>query len=131
MPRSLPSSSALPHRPLRLITGAAIGLGIAAIIALVLWSIATTAASEPGAGSRVDVLHLLVMTATQAGLTVVLSLFVGVAVAWALNRLRFPGRDLIVGLFASAIVTPGIIVAFGLLAIWGRAGWVADLTGFQ
>src|SRR5690606_2175541 len=55
----------------------------------------------------------------------------GIAVAWALNRLRFPGRDLIVGLFASAIVTPGIIIAFGLLAVWGRAGWVADLTGFQ
>lgn len=131
MPRSLPSSSALPRRPLRLVAGAAIGLGIAATIALVLWSIASTAATEPGAGSRVDVMHLLVMTATQAGLTTVLSLAVGMAVAWALNRLRFPGRDLIVGLFASAIVTPGIIVAFGLLAIWGRAGWVADLTGFQ
>jgi thiamine transport system permease protein len=111
--------------------GAAIGLGIAATIALVLWSIASTAATEPGGGSRIDVMHLLVMTATQAGLTTMLSLAVGMAVAWALNRLRFPGRDLIVGLFASAIVTPGIIVAFGLLAIWGRAGWVAELTGFQ
>jgi len=131
MPRSQPSSSGLPHRPLRLFAGAGIGLGIAGIIVLVLWSIASTAATEPGAGSRVDVPHLLVMTATQAGLTMVLSLAVGMAVAWALNRLRFPGRDLIVGLFASAIVTPGIIIAFGLLAIWGRAGWVADLTGFQ
>lgn len=131
MPLSLPSSSALPRRPLRLAAGAAIGVAIAATIALVLWSIASTAANEPGAGSRVDVMHLLAMTSIQAGLTTVLSLAVGMAVAWALNRLRFPGRDLIVGLFASAIVTPGIIIAFGLLAIWGRAGWVAELTGFQ
>lgn len=131
MPLSLPSSSALPHRPLRLAAGAAIGLGIAGLIVLVLWSIATTAAAEASTPSRVDVPGLLVMTSTQAGLTMVLSLAVGIAVAWALNRLRFPGRDLIVGLFASAIVTPGIIVAFGLLAIWGRAGWVAELTGFR
>jgi len=131
MPRLLPSSSALPYRPLRLAAGAAVGIGIAGLIVLVLWSIATTAASEPGGQSRVDVPGLLVMTATQAGLTTVLSLAVGIAVAWALNRLRFPGRDLIVGLFASAIVTPGIIVAFGLLAIWGRSGWVAELTGFR
>jgi thiamine transport system permease protein len=132
MPQSLPSSNSLPHRPLRLFAGAAVGVGIAGLIALVLWSIASTAATEPGTGgSRVDVVGLLVMTSTQAGLTTSLSLAVGIAMAWALNRLRFPGRDLIVGLFASAIVTPGIIVAFGLLAIWGRAGWVAELTGFQ
>jgi thiamine transport system permease protein len=132
MLRSQPSSNTLPHRPLRLFAGAAIGVGIAGLIALVLWSIASTAATEPAAAaSRVDVPALLVMTATQAGLTMVLSLLVGMAVAWALNRLRFPGRDLIVGLFASAIVTPGIIIAFGLLAVWGRAGWVAGATGFQ
>lgn len=132
MPLSPPSSSALPLRPLRLLAGAGIGLGIAALIVLVLWSIVATAATEPGTTtSRIDVPGLLVMTTIQAGLTTILSLLVGIAVAWALNRLRFPGRDLIVGLFASAIVTPGILVAFGLLAIWGRAGWVADLTGFQ
>ena len=115
MPRSLPSNSARPRRPLRLLAGAAVGIGIAGLIVLVLWSIAATAATEPGTGtSRVDVIGLLVMTGTQAGLTTILSLCAGIAVAWALNRLRFPGRDLIVGLFASAIVTPGIIIAFGV-----------------
>jgi thiamine transport system permease protein len=67
------------------------------------------------------------MSGTQAGLTTILSLTVGAALAWALNRLRFFGRDLVVGLFASAIVTPGILVAFGLLAVWGRAGLVNDV----
>lgn len=132
MPHWQPSSSALPRRPLRLAAGAVIGAGIALLIVLVFVSIATTAATEPATGtSRIDIPWLLVTTSIQAGLSTVLSLIVGIAVAWALNRLRFPGRDLIVGFFASAIVTPGILIAFGLIAVWGRAGWVADLTGFR
>jgi thiamine transport system permease protein len=115
-------SSNLPYRPLRLLAGAGLALAIAALVILALLAIvgAATGASQ----SSVDIWRLVVMTATQAGLTTVLSLAVGIALAWALNRLRFPGRDLVVGLFASAIVTPGLIVAFGLLAVWGRAGWV-------
>ncbi len=100
-------------------------LAIAGTVALILRAILTTAAEVPQAPSHtVDLWHLVSMSTIQAGLTTVLSLIVGTALAWALNRLRFPGRDLIVGLFASAIVTPGLIVAFGLLAIWGRAGWI-------
>src|SRR5690606_27810480 len=92
---------------------------------LVLWSIAATAGDEPtSARTAIDVRHLLAMTSIQAGLTTILSLVVGTGLAWALNRLRFPGRGLIVGLFASALVTPGIVVAFGLLAVWGRSGWI-------
>lgn len=123
LPRS--SKLGLPYRPLRLIAGAGIALAIALLVALVLLAILGTAAAEPASRkSSVDLWHLVSMTSIQAGLTTILSLLVGIALAWALNRLRFPGRDLIVGLFASAIVTPGLIVAFGLLAVWGRAGWI-------
>lgn len=115
----------LPPRPLRLIAGGTLALAIAALIALVLWSILAAASVEPPtAALPVDIMHLLRMTTIQAGLTTVLSLLVGTALAWALNRLRFPGRGLVVALFASAIVTPGIIVAFGLLTVWGRNGWI-------
>lgn len=114
----------LPDRPLRTLSGAAVALAIAALVAMVLWAIFTTASDSTAQPPRVDVWHLVAMTTIQAGLSTVLSLLVGVALAWALNRLRFPGRDLVVGLFASAIVTPGLIVAFGLLAVWGRAGWI-------
>src|SRR5687768_2213574 len=115
----------LPPRPLRLLAGGALALTIAGLIALVLWSILAAAAAEPAtAALPVDIMHLLRMTTIQAGLSTVLSLLVGVALAWALNRLRFPGRGLVVALFASAIVTPGIIVAFGLLTVWGRSGWI-------
>ncbi|WP_172124099.1 MULTISPECIES: hypothetical protein [unclassified Devosia] len=113
----------LPPRPLRIATACLLALAIAGLIALVLWSI-LAAATDAAATSRIDIAHLLRMTSIQAGLTTVLSLLVGTALAWSLNRLRFPGRDLLVAFFASAIVTPGMVVAFGLLAIWGRNGWI-------
>lgn len=123
------NSLALPRRPQRIAAGVGLALAITLIIGLILYSIAAAAAVETGgARSGVDLWHLLRMTTIQAGLTTFLSLIVGIALAWALNRLRFFGRDLAVGLFASAIVTPGIIVAFGLLAVWGRAGWIASVT---
>lgn len=122
----MPRSSSLPHRPLRLVAGAALALSIAGLVILVLVSILRAATGAPG--SSVDVWRLVVMTTTQAALSTVLSLAVGIALAWSLNRLRFPGRGLIVGLFASAIVTPGLIIAFGLLTVWGRAGWINEAS---
>ena len=100
---------------------------IAGLIGTMFWSI-LSAASGSAAGSGSDIGYLIYITILQASLSTVLSLIVGIALAWALNRLRFPGRDLLVGLFASAIVTPGIIVAFGLIAVWGRAGWLGGLN---
>lgn len=127
MPRS--SDLALPRRPLRLAAAAAIALLITALVVAVLSAIAGAASEQiGGTTSRIDVWHLLRMTSVQAGLTTVLSLVTGIALAWTLNRLDFPGRGVLVGLFASAIVTPGIIIAFGLLAVWGRTGWVAEAT---
>ena len=117
----------LPHRPARIASATLLALAIAALIALVFWAI-LDAATDAGGSSRVDIPHLLRMTAIQAGLTMVLSLLVGMALAWALNRLRFFGRDLVVGLFAAAIVTPGMVVAFGLLSIWGRNGWINQVS---
>ncbi|MBD8067319.1 hypothetical protein IC608_17755 [Devosia sp. PTR5] len=113
----------LPRRPWRLIMASVLALAIAGLIAAVLWSI-LAAAREGGGASRVDIFHLLRMTALQAGLTMVLSLVVGLALAWSLNRLRFWGRDLVVALFSSAIVTPGMVVAFGILTVFGRNGWI-------
>ncbi|WIY52293.1 thiamine/thiamine pyrophosphate ABC transporter permease ThiP [Devosia sp. YIM 151766] len=117
----------LPRRPLRIALATGLSLAIAALIAAVLWAI-LAAATDASGHSRVDIPHLLRMTSIQAGLTTVLSLAAGMAIAWSLNRLRFPGRDLVVGLFAAAIVTPGMVVAFGLLSIWGRNGWINQIS---
>jgi len=117
----------LPHRPYRIAAATALSLFIAGLIAAVLWAILAAAGDSAGT-SRIDIPHLLRMTSIQATLTTVLSLGVGTAIAWSLNRLRFVGRDLVVGLFAAAIVTPGMVVAFGLISIWGRNGWINQLS---
>ncbi|MEO8881971.1 MAG: hypothetical protein ABI377_00905, partial [Devosia sp.] len=102
-----------------------VAVAVAALVVLLFRSIIVAASTQAaGMSGSVDIGHLLRMTAIQAGLSTVLSLIVGVALAWALNRLRFFGRGLVIGLFASAIVTPGLIVAFGLLTVWGRSGWI-------
>jgi thiamine transport system permease protein len=115
--------NSLPFRPYRIAGAAGVALAVAGLIVSVLVVI-TSAAGDAGGSSRVDIWHLVRMTSVQAGLTTVLSLIVGTAVAWSLNRLRFIGRNLVVALFASAIVTPGMVVAFGILSIWGRNGWI-------
>lgn len=122
MPRY--ADSVRPSRPLRLLGGAAIALSVAGLIVLLLWSILAAASDQFGDSPAVDIGYLIYISTLQASLSTVLSLAAGIAIAWALNRLQFPGRTLVVGLFASAIVTPGIVVAFGLLAVWGRAGWL-------
>ena len=123
MPLS-PHSSNVPPRPLRRLAGAAVAFGIAALVVAVLVTLLAAASDAAPVSRQPDIVHLVLMTGIQAGLSTGFALIVGVALAWALNRLRFPGRDLIVGLFATAIVTPGLVLAFGLLAVWGRAGWV-------
>jgi thiamine transport system permease protein len=125
LPRS--AERRLPHRPLRLAGGAAAAFAIAALIATLFWSILGAAAGGQGGGAGADIGYLIYITTLQASLSTALSLLVGIALAWALNRLRFVGRTLVIGLFAAAIVTPGLVVAFGLLAVWGRSGWLGGL----
>lgn len=128
MRRLLPSSDPRrPARPFRLLAGTALALGILALITALLLAILGTSDDGAAAPSRIDLGRLVIMTSVQAGLTTLLSLIVGIALAWALNRTRFVGRNLVIGLFSAAIVTPGLVVAFGLLAIWGRSGWVTGL----
>ena len=119
-----PLTQTLPPRPFRLAGGAAVALAIAALIVTLFWAILAAAAAAATSAAHLDLGYLIYITTLQAALSTVLSLLVGIALAWALNRLRFPGRGLVIALFAAAIVTPGLVVAFGLLDVWGRAGWL-------
>ncbi|MFP1630871.1 thiamine/thiamine pyrophosphate ABC transporter permease [Zhengella sp. ZM62] len=67
-------------------------------------------------------------TLWQAALSTLLSVLPAVLVARALFRHRsFPGRGLILGLFALPLAIPGIVAALATLMLYGRAGLLAPV----
>lgn len=75
-------------------------------------------------------LHRVVgFTFWQAGLSTLLSVGPGVAVARALaRRERFPGRTWLVRLFGLPLVVPSIVAVFGVIAVYGGSGWLNALA---
>ncbi len=72
---------------------------------------------------------LLKFTLYQAFLSTILSLVVGVLIAWALaHQSHFRGRGILVALFSSSLVLPTLVVVFGLIGIFGRNGYLNELT---
>ena len=66
-------------------------------------------------------------TLWQAALSTSLAILPAILVARALSRHpRFPGRALLLRVFAVPLGLPAIVAALGLLALYGRAGFVAD-----
>ena len=115
----------LAWRPGRRLAGAALAAAIAVLIAALLVALWVAGQRFPTIGSNVtDIGRLLVMSGLQAGLSTALSILAGLVLAWTLDRLRFPGRGLVVGLLSTALVMPSLVIVSGLLAIWGRSGWV-------
>lgn len=71
-------------------------------------------------------LGIVRFTLFQALFSTLLSVVPAVFVARALSRQpNFPGRDLLLRLFAVPLAIPAIVAAFGVLALYGRAGLLA------
>jgi thiamine transport system permease protein len=69
-------------------------------------------------------------TLVQAVLSALVSVVAAIPVARALARRRFVGRRLFVALMGAPFILPVIVAVLGLLAIFGRAGWLnAGLEG--
>ena len=63
-------------------------------------------------------------TLLQAFLSAVVSCLAAIPVARALARRRFKGRALFISLMGAPFILPVIVAVMGLLAIFGRAGWL-------
>lgn len=69
-------------------------------------------------------------TLWQAFLSAILSCLCAIPVARALARRRFKGRSTFISLMGAPFILPVIVAVTGLLAIFGRAGWLnAALAG--
>lgn len=72
---------------------------------------------------------LLQFTLFQATLSTLLSIMIGTVLAWSLaHQSHFFGRKLLVAIFSSSLVLPTLVVVFGLLSIYGRNGWINNLS---
>ena len=113
----------------RKIAGIILALFISALIIAIFLALLNAVTIIPNSSISIaqDIVYLVRTSAFQATLSTIFSLFIGIMIAFSLNRLHFFGRNLIVALFASAIVTPAIIIALGIISVWGRAGLISDI----
>ncbi len=103
-------------------------VGVAAAVAIPGLILVTTLAifwvAEPGSGLGSSDWAAVRFTLWQATLSAVFSVALAVPVARALARQRFPGRGILVTLLGAPFLLPVIVAVFGLLAVFGRGGFV-------
>ena len=82
--------------------------------------------------------RIILFTTLQASLSTIISLVLGAILAWSLShRRQFAGRKLLIALLSLSMVLPSLVVAFGLISVLGRNGWVnqvlesLNLPGFD
>ncbi|WP_026042357.1 thiamine/thiamine pyrophosphate ABC transporter permease ThiP [Pantoea sp. A4] len=74
--------------------------------------------------------HVLFFSFSQALLSALLSVIPAIFIARALWRRRFPGREWLLRLCAMTLVLPVLVAVFGLLTVYGRVGWLAQLCQY-
>ncbi|MBM3520577.1 MAG: thiamine/thiamine pyrophosphate ABC transporter permease ThiP, partial [Alphaproteobacteria bacterium] len=98
------------------VAGGAVTLGLAPVFLLGLG----------GEGLAIDdyFAGILKFTLLQAFLSTFFSLLLGLPVALALARRRFPGREFLIRLLALPLSLPAIVGVLGILTIFGRSGFL-------
>jgi molybdate transport system permease protein len=109
-----------------------VAVGIAAVIAAVLalplvalavrapWSELPSILAEPGVR---DALRLSLIVSAWA---LLLSVLLGLPLAWAIARVSFPGRRVVRAVLTLPMVMPPVIAGIGLLVAFGRRGLVGQ-----
>ncbi|MEL6584807.1 MAG: thiamine/thiamine pyrophosphate ABC transporter permease ThiP [Pseudomonadota bacterium] len=100
------------------------------VVALTVGAVIPLMLSAEGAGRLVAAdWAILRFTLFQAALSAALCTLAAIPLARALARRDFPGRSLVLTLLGAPFLVPVIVAVLGLLSVWGRAGWVSEITG--
>lgn len=107
------------------------GLIAAAMVGVLVFGslAAVTARADAGVGLRASDWAALRFTVGQAILSALFSVILAIPVARALARRDFKGRRALVTLLGAPFILPVIVAVLGLLAVFGRAGWISSLLG--
>lgn len=106
----------------------AVGLA-AAIVVLLLAPLGALGLSFEGLSLTGAELAALRFTLLQAVISAGLSVALAVPVARALARRQFFGRGVLIATLGAPFILPVIVAVLGLLAVFGRAGWVNGVLG--
>lgn len=80
-----------------------------------------------GMANNTYLLRVIRFSLYQALASTVLALLSAIPVALALSHKPvFPGRSLIVSLFSLSLVIPTIVAIYGIVAVFGRTGWLNE-----
>ncbi|MDF1726280.1 MAG: thiamine/thiamine pyrophosphate ABC transporter permease ThiP [Sulfitobacter sp.] len=117
----------MAHRPVALSTRGGITAALF-VVAVILAALAAVAArAEWGRGLSPSDWAALRFTLWQAFLSALFSVLLAVPLARALARRTFPGRQVLVTLLGAPFILPVIVAVLGLLAVFGRGGWINAL----
>ncbi|MEP2029811.1 MAG: thiamine/thiamine pyrophosphate ABC transporter permease ThiP [Paracoccaceae bacterium] len=98
---------------------------VAALILGTLMAVALRA--EVGAGFGASDWAAVRFTVSQALVSATLSVVLAIPVARALARRQFVGRNVLVTLLGAPFILPVIVAVLGLLAVFGRSGWISQV----
>lgn len=114
-----------PIRPIHFILG---GSAFALLLLLTLGTVAAlwyraeiTSSLTPADWAAIR------FTITQALASAVISVIVAIPTARALARRNFRGRKFILTLMGAPFILPAIVAVLGILAVWGRSGYISDV----
>ncbi len=115
----------------RLAPGLAAAVLAAGLAVGAIWAVAAEAGGLdlPALLGDTYVRGVTLFTLKQAALSTLLSCLLGLAAARAVHRRTGPRGARALHLLASlALVMPTTVAAIGIVSVWGRAGWVADVA---
>ncbi|OLE96687.1 MAG: molybdenum ABC transporter permease subunit, partial [Cyanobacteria bacterium 13_1_20CM_4_61_6] len=82
-----------------------------------------------------EIRDALMLSLRVAILATVLNALIGVPLAWALARRRFPGRALLDLLVTMPLILPPTVTGYYLIVLFGRRGWLGgplyQMTGWS
>jgi molybdate transport system permease protein len=106
-----------------------VSLPLVALLIRAPWTDVASSLRGAGAGEALRLSIVVSVTAT------ILSVLLGVPLAWILARTRIPGRSVLRAVVVLPVVLPPVVGGIGLLAALGRGGvvgrWLSDAFGVQ
>ena len=98
--------------------------GTLVVAAVLLAFVGIGLRAEPGAGLGPADWQAIRFTVVQAFWSALISVVLAVPLARALARREMPGRTFLITLLGAPFILPVIVAVLGILAVFGRNGWV-------